>query len=79
MWSMILRATHASKGLSQARYERRAEALYSALSEEFEYEGAFMVANRLADAMRSDKDDTENENEAQSMAAMQEPSALKIN
>ncbi|GHE86287.1 recombinase family protein [Thalassotalea profundi] len=63
-WSL-----HARQALSQARYERRAEALYNALSTRFEYEGAFIAANKLAEAMRSEEDDIENE--AQSTAIIQ--------
>lgn len=62
-------ASHARKELSQARYERRAEILYNALSTRFEYEGAFIAANKLAAAMRSEDDDAENE--AQSIAIIQ--------
>lgn len=60
---------HAREVLSQARYERRAEVLYNALSTRFDYQEAFAVANRLASIMRNEDDDIENE--AQSIATIQ--------
>lgn len=55
---------HARQALSQARYERRAEVLYNMLSTKLSSEDSFIVANRLASAMRSETDDIENETQS---------------